>query len=443
MFSQRRISKSALFGFSWCFAIISLPQIILKPINSSLSTVDFVSTLIFLFLLVASLLKIPLRVDQTGRQLLVYLLYVFTVFFFYAAYIDPYKYLENVAYLIRTTAIFAPLLIIPYLSCDFEVADRTIKISVAVALLSTFYIILAYAGGNEVYGAHQTFAFDGKRLVKRLGGLPGETGAFAFSVLVLVELAIVHFVLKTPRKFVSLCILASCLIVIFLAFKFSVARVLFINFGVFCGFIFLSRLTSWPQKIFSILGLVFAYILIQLASLSGDMLNSLAGGFSRISLEGGVSVATSGRFDHWVNTVSLLKSNVFYLLFGVGNRMGGTILGHATENLFLFSALEVGLFGSFLLIVLFSGILAPIFQAHRKNNIIATGYLAIWAGAFAHSLLNDIFTYYQAFPALLLSTAWMARILKKNDAEANVSNVPVIYTADTMRQSVQHRSSEP
>lgn len=412
------VNRSGAFFVLFCFLLIALPQISLKPIESDLSTVDIVSSLSLLVYFFAGLYYGGARVGPASRALLVYLGYVIVSFLFHAALSHRPEYIENTAYLIRTIAIFSPVIAAPMFLIGPHDFNRGIKLSILFAVVANFAIILMYSRGGDAFGAHQTFAFDGQRLTKRLGGLPGETGAYSFAVLIVAELLIVHYFINGRSYLFRNAAAIVAVALVFLAFKYSVARVMIVHFAVFCAFIFLSNVTSAIKKVFTILGAILAVTLAQILSISQSTFEQIAVGFSRLSFSAGINGATSGRFFHWSNVVEYLANDPWALIFGVGNRMGTVVLGHATENLLLFVLLEVGLVGGVLLFICFFRMLGPVYRAHRAGNALATGYVAIWLGAVVHALLNDIFTYYQAFPGLLFATAVLSELLRRNEAES-------------------------
>ena len=191
-----------------------------------------------------------------------------------------------------------------------------------------------------------------------------------------------------------------------------------LNFVIFWLCIYFTRLTPPTAKIMIPLGISVA----ALAALPfmGEATGRLFARFQNIG-SAGFNTLSSGRGYHWERAIELWTSDPMTMLFGVGNRMGGQLLGHAVENFVLFHLLDFGMLGAALFFAFLGVTLRPIASYSLRKNRAAQGMFVLWLAVLSQWMFNDLNTFYQTFPALMLLTVWCGAWLQAGahqDAQA-------------------------
>jgi len=383
-----------------------VPQILIKPLGGNISTIDMLAPLILAF----CFLKTKIHLNSVSKWLIVFIIYLLTSFFINAVtYGYSSLYLDRSTVLLRTVAIWGPLFLVPYLPADgFPKAARWFAI---ISISATAFASAAYTIGYDGFNAHQTLQFAGtKGLTQRLGGFVGETGNFAFTAFVGFAFAVV-FLVSCENKFrkrIFYAVIAA--ISFYLALRGSVARVMILNVATLFTMLYFSKFANGYVKLFTLFlgSFAVAFVSQNLEALS--KFRALERLFS--SNTGSFNALSSGRGAHWVNSIELWTLDLSNLLFGVGNRMSGQILGHVVENVFIYHLVSYGVIGTIIFFIFFATLLAPILKYSLRKNPIAQGMFAIWFSVLIQWQFNDINHFYQTFPALILLTAWCGKWLK-------------------------------
>ncbi|MDK8019661.1 hypothetical protein [Klebsiella michiganensis] len=232
------IKKSNLsYALIIAFIVIILPQVILKPIGGDLSIVDIGAPLIIAYCVFRSQLKLP----PPQKYLLVFIFYLLVSYLIMMLF-GGVEYQESSPYLIRMLSLYAPIFLVPYLGNDEKQFVKFGRVFVVISLIATVVIILLYISGWTGVSAHQTTEGDDGLKVNRLGGLPGESGAFAYNILFVFYMSLIVYLVAAKKWLIKIVSFGLTLVVLFLSFKYSLARVIVICAGavIVCGYFFTS-----------------------------------------------------------------------------------------------------------------------------------------------------------------------------------------------------------
>ena len=404
------IKKSNLsYALIIAFIVIILPQVILKPIGGDLSIVDIGAPLIIAYCVFRSQLKLP----PPQKYLLVFIFYLLVSYLIMMLF-GGVEYQESSPYLIRMLSLYAPIFLVPYLGNDEKQFVKFGRVFVVISLIATVVIIILYISGWTGVSAHQTTEGDDGLKVNRLGGLPGESGAFAYNILFVFYMSLIVYLVAAKKWLIKIVSFGLTLVVLFLSFKYSLARVIVICAGavIVCGYFFTSM--SLIKKYF-----LFLMTLLICSSaiffVSPDSLDLSKYRLSNVASTDMNSVS-SGRVSHWIDAVTLYVESPFNIIFGVGHRMSVRFLGHAVENFFIQNLLDYGIVGTILFIMFLWVLLKPIIKDSRAKNGISVAILLVFTGIFLQWQFNDINTYYQTYPATLFFLSWWSQICRKRNA---------------------------
>lgn len=314
---------------------------------------------------------------------------------------------------VRFALIYAPALFAFVLPLDVRTFARSGTAAMSIAVAMSLYVTLRYRGGDADYFAHQTLIDETGRFIRRLGGLPGETGAFSFNALVTYQLLIFFLALGGRRRAAQAALLAYPLFVGFI-FYFAQARI-----GLAIGGLFFLLAVGF-SGLFSRRGL----LLVALGATA-----AVAAAVWRVDLDantrlllrlsalwtGDAADLTSGRLSHWGAALDLWAVNP---LIGYGHGNSILILGHSVENLVLQALADYGLVGAALLGLLLVRLGGPLFS---RSSAHGTANLLLAATALTTLLqwqVNDINTYNQTFPILAMVAVIQRRLLRAERAAA-------------------------
>ncbi|HBT3010391.1 TPA: hypothetical protein MBE92_002972 [Klebsiella pneumoniae] len=391
------------------FIVIVLPQVILKPIGGDLSIVDIGAPMVIAYCIFRHRLKLP----PPQKYLLIFIFYLLVSFLTMMLF-GGIEYQESSPYLIRMVSLYAPVFLVPYLSDDETQFVKFGKVFVVISLIATVVIIALYISGWTGVSAHQTTESDDGLTVNRLGGLPGESGAFAYNILFVFYMSLIVYLVAERKWIKKIVMFGGTLIVLFLSFKYSLARVIVICAGavILCGYFFTS--ISIVKKYFLFL-FTFLVCSTSLFFVSPDSLDLSKYRLSNVASTDMNSVS-SGRVSHWIDAVALYAESPFNVVFGVGHRMSVPFLGHAVENFFIQNLLDYGIVGTILFVIFLWFLLKPIIKNAKTKNGISVAILLVFTGIFLQWQFNDINTYYQTYPATLFFLSWWSQICRKRNA---------------------------
>ncbi len=314
---------------------------------------------------------------------------------------------------IRFALIYAPALLAFTLPLDLRGFARIGTAAMALAVGMTLYVTFQYQRGDVDYFAHQTLIDETGRFIRRLGGLPGETGAFSFNALVTYQL-LVFFLALGGRRLAAQAALLAYPLFVGVVFYYAQARIGLAIGGLFfvlaLGF---SRLFSGRALLLIGLGAAAAVMLAVWRYDPGAntrMLLRLSGLWT-----GEVADVTSGRLEHWGEALDLWLVNP---IFGYGHGNSIFILGHSVENLVLQALADYGLVGAALLGLLLVRLGGPLFS---RSSAFGTANMLLAATAVTTLLqwqVNDINTFNQTFPVLALVVVMQRRLLRAERAAA-------------------------
>ncbi|HCD8032720.1 TPA: hypothetical protein ND652_004804, partial [Klebsiella aerogenes] len=185
--------------------------------------------------------------------------------------------------------------------------------------------------------------------------------------------------LVAERKWIKKIVMfGGTLIVLFLSFKYSLARVIVICAGavILCGYFFTS--ISIVKKYFLFL-FTFLVCSTSLFFVSPDSLDLSKYRLSNVASTDMNSVS-SGRVSHWIDAVALYVESPFNVVFGVGHRMSVRFLGHAVENFFIQNLLDYGIVGTILFVIFLWFLLKPIIKNAKTKNGISVAILLVFTG---------------------------------------------------------------
>ncbi|WP_434028933.1 hypothetical protein [[Pseudomonas] boreopolis] len=396
-------------------AYMVLPQFFLR-LGEQLSIIDLLAPVVLL----AAFIRRRLYLPSAAKLLIAFIAYFFAIYGVRGIVTGENEYWTQAPYLFRMLFILCPAFIGFYMPGDRRLLARALRVSSFLAILALTVILVAYAMGTTMFDATQTFDFAGDgQIMHRLGGLPGETGAFAFNALYVCEVALVALVFNSRRRVVGILLFIFVCGLLVAGLRYSLARVMILNFISFLMVVFLFSRSSISKKILVFFVLIIGGVgLSQLTSLSSDylsvVLERFAGGASNINS------LSSGRVSHWEDALVILGGDMSAVLFGIGNRMSNPFMGHVTENLFINVLLEYGVVGSVIFFSFLYKFLQPVVRSALRGDSMSVGFFSIWIATFVHWQINDVITYYQTFPVLLFVTAWLSRVISNDQTNINI-----------------------
>lgn len=389
------------------FVVIVLPQLILKPFGGDLSVVDIGAPLVIIFCLFRERLFVP----KTQSLLLLFIFFVVFIYFILLIF-GSEKYIENSPYLIRMLSMYAPVFLTPYLSKNPNSFFKFGRVFVVLSLISTSIIIVLYTQGWGNFNAHQTIAESDGNVFNRLGGLPGESGAFAYNILFIFYMASIVFFVASKSWIIKVGSFILVMLVVFFSFKYSLARVIVICVAAVLGIGYLISNISFAKKYTIVIFFASCFI----AWLSFSNVNIDFSQYRLANISGAdANSLSSGRVSHWIDGVNLIIKNPEVLIFGIGHRMSVVFLGHAVENFFLQNILDYGIIGTLVFVFFLLSMLRPIVINAKLEGGVSVAVLVVFSGIFLQWQFNDINTYYQTYPATLFFLSWWSSIcLSKN-----------------------------
>ena len=412
----------------FAFCSICVPQLLVEipELSERVKTPD-------LFAVIAvplALLLYASRCSPGKLQFTTFLTFAFAaVVIFVRILLDSNRelYLENLPHLARLFSILAPLFLVVAMPSDRKTLYRfTIGFGV-LATGASIAIALLYHFGSTAFDAHQTFARQGGDLTHRLGGLPGESGAFAFNATVGIQLLLVGLAMAKLRKQYYLALWILFPLFIALVYHESLARISLLNSLVF----FSVSLVGVNHSRFSSRFLLLMIVLVGsttflLLSAAGNPLADVE--VERVNFSGSLDGLSSGRLSHWKVASEVWLDSPGYVLFGMGHRAPDFILDHPVENMVLFHLVNYGIIGTVLFGCLYASLAWPILRAGIRGDFGGGAFSAMLLSILVQWQVNDVNLYYQTFPCLLFFSAWYRSVLeneKKDIEEKRVVAHPV------------------
>lgn len=327
--------------------------------------------------------------------------------------------IEHALFPIRHLFLFSPALI-----AFIFVPNKFVfqKLGLTVAFVSVLFILFMsymYSIGINKYDAHQGLSINEINrgfYFKRMGGIPGESGAYAFHAF-FVWAFFLFFVFLNRMWFIGYFLLASTPAWSLLIFTTSQSRIIVLTtiaflistlfdrslfkrrngilIALFIGSLLLG--TFGALEIFDIEIPINRYVLMRFEGI-------LAGNFEASQL-------SSGRVDNWIEVLGYWLYNP---LLGYGYRNAGSLLDVPAENFFVQGLAEYGIivFG-ILCVFLFKiwKLLRAASPGNVPNSVAASGGIlrAFMVAAFVQWQVNDINTYWQTFPMMLALCVLFAR----------------------------------
>ena len=337
----------------------------------------------------------------------------------------------NMLYPIRNLFLYAPALLAFHLAVP---RDMLARLGFRFTLLAVLFVLVMcgfYIAGSELFNAHQTLETAAKegvwsRRIHRLGGIVGETGAFGFHAVLVFEL-MVFFAFLGGRMRLAYALLFLSLPYVVFVYAQCQTRVSLANGLLFFAILVYSRdvMGRFQATFLTLFGAIAIGVFLwqefaqnaQLVSAYVTADNLLLSRFAGLFSGEGEGLDTSGRLEHWTEIVKWIGVNP---IFGYGSRTLAIVLGYAMENFFLqgladWGAVVFGLFIAFLVWLRRSLHMGDIpadgrFVAERRAG---AALKAILVASFLQWQVNDINTFFQAFPMLGVVTILYVNRLKR------------------------------
>lgn len=346
---------------------------------------------------------------------------------------ERWLYRENLPYLARLFSIHAPLLLIAVMPRDRQSLSRWLLGFGLLATMTSLVIAVLFHFGSTAFDAHQTFARQGGELTHRLGGLQGETGAYAFNATMGIQLLLVGLAMREMRKRFYLMLWIAFPLYVALIFHESLVRIALLNSLVF--FFVAVVGVNHSRK-----SLRFVVLLLLLMCIGGSFMLSAAGNplvdvnVDRVSFDGSLDQLSSGRWSHWVAASDAWLDDPTYVLFGMGHRASDFVLNHPVENLVVFHLANYGIVGSLLFAGLYGMLAWPVLRQGIRGDFACGVFSAILISVFMQWQVNDVNLYYQTFPCVLFFTAWYSSVLQQQTV-SGASAVPSAAVAAQLPSS--------
>lgn len=290
---------------------------------------------------------------------------------------------------LRLTLILGPLVASSTVQLSPQQAASLLRFVAAGAVIGVGGSVVAYMNGIDAVFAHQTLAV-GETRVNRLGGLVGETGAFAFYTL--VGVGAVMMVGARTKRMVPAGLLAVGLWVASL--NFTAARVSLITVTPLV-LVLAWRMRYWGRSrwlIPIVFGAALVAVLVSLDTIVGSTVASRS-----LDVADGKSL-TSGRSERWENLLSGFLANP---LIGRGYR-SSELVG-TSENLLVQLLAEFGALGALVVAMSIQQIGKITYRAAARLGSVESAVVgALLGGMLLQWMVNDISTYHQAMPLALV-----------------------------------------
>ncbi|MEM6438921.1 MAG: O-antigen ligase family protein [Pseudomonadota bacterium] len=361
---------------------------------------------------------------------------------------------EQVLYPVRHLFIFGPGLLAFALKPPPRAFVRLGLFAFTAAAIFVIFMTLAYMAGSDAFNAHQSLRDGGivgaapsspllGNYFKRMGGIVGESGAYAFHGLFVIA-ALTVFAFLGGMSRLGYVLIAATPLWALMVFATSQSRILLLTLGAFLLVLLLDRRVVTRSLALTVCLAVAAAVgaaalLVVVLDLSVPINPLLALRFQAL-LEGRVSGVqlTSGRLEHWGNVVELLAYNP---VLGYGYRNVGFMLDHGVENFFLQGLSEFGFIG----FVFFLAFLFRIWRAMGREMIGSPArdqrakavMRAMLAAALVQWQVNDINTYWLTFPMMIALSilvishtgSWTSAAARPGDAGSRADPAPRVLPA--------------
>ncbi|TWU60179.1 hypothetical protein Poly51_04540 [Rubripirellula tenax] len=324
---------------------------------------------------------------------------------------DRRLYQENLPHLARLFSIHSLLFLVVAMPTDRQFLSRSLIAFGCLATFASVCIAVLYHFGSGAFDAHQTFERDGGASVHRLGGLVGESGAYAFNATMGFQLLLAGLAMVNKRRlyFIALWIVFPVLVA--LIYHESLVRISLLMSILF----FLICVTVVNHSATALRGLLAVSILsvvtvVILMSAAGHPIGDIQ--IDRLEFDGDANRLSSGRVANWVEAADVWTSEPMWILFGMGHRASDFVLMHPIENMAVFHLVNYGLIGSALFLMLYGYIFAPIFKQALRGDFAGGVFSALILSVLVQWQVNDINLYFQTFPIVLFFSAWYSSNLR-------------------------------
>ncbi|MDA8744868.1 hypothetical protein N9N28_09580 [Rubripirellula amarantea] len=342
---------------------------------------------------------------------------------------NRHLYLLDTPQLGRLFSIHVPLFLVAAMPLDRKWLTRCLIVFGALAVAVTLIIATLYHFGSTAFDAHQTFQRDGGELFHRLGGLQGETGAFAFNATIGIQILLAGLAMAGRKRLFWIGL--WCVLPVYLAFIYheSLVRVSVLNTLVFFAFSVLGVNHSAAKSRFAMRGFVLlGAMLVLLLSVTEYPILDVE--IERANMDGNLNQLSSGRVAHWIAGIEQTFDSPTYAIFGMGYRAPEFVLGHPVENFFVFHLATYGLLGSALFFALYGVLAWPTVRSALRGDFASGIFTAMMLAVVMQWQVNDVNLYYQTFPVLLFFSAWFASINWQENASRESGSTVVAKTAD-------------
>lgn len=333
---------------------------------------------------------------------------------------------RSVLYPIRAVFIYAPALAAFHINLSPQKFARHGYRWMMAGVLFTLAVSLAHMAGSTSFYAHQTLEMGTIRnwttRVHRLGGIVGESGAFAFHAVLVFQL-LIFFAFMSERTRLGRRLLTLFTPYLLFVFYLSQTRIVLLTGLIFVTLMLFNRLivprrtailialSAFGSVVLGAFWLITSRLTLQMLDLGSSVMLLRFQGF--FTGESGESLSSSGRVNHWREVSEYILMNP---LFGYGQRTVSQILNHAVENFFLQNLVDYGIIG----LLLYFLVLRWLWRSMDASNLPASPsrdtlrigaavLKAIMIASFVQWQVNDINTYFQAFPMLAVSAVLFAR----------------------------------
>jgi len=276
-----------------------------------------------------------------------------------------------------------------------------------------------YSLGVDWYNAHQGLTVNDlsqRFYFRRMGGIPGESGAYAFHGMFMWAFFL-FFVFLNRMNGLGYILFAMTPAWAFMIFATSQSRIVVLSTLTFIGVSLFDRALFLRRNgvlLSLFIGATFfgAFMAFQVFDADLPINRYVALRFEGI-IAGNfeASKLSSGRTDNWL---SVMNNWIYNPIFGYGYRNTAGLLGVPTENFFIQGLADYGLI-VFVILCVFLFKLWMLLTFAAPGNVPASvgaagGILrAFIVAAFVQWQVNDINTYWQTFPMMLAICVLFAR----------------------------------
>lgn len=277
-----------------------------------------------------------------------------------------------------------------------KAAERLLLAVGVAGALGAILSLVAYRLGVEAVFAHQTALREG-RLENRLGGIVGEAGAFGNYVYVSTGALLVWATVKRVRWTVAAAVAALSVVL----FQASLSRASFLATLILFSAVTVGWLAADGRARAALpVALAGAGLMAVIAAPAVAQADAFLRVFGRAP--GQPVDLSSGRTDNWEVGLAHVRDNPW---LGVGYRGSPVVLGVNTENLVVGLLVDFGPILACVVLVLLLRHVLPIPTGGsypRGHRLVLTGLVV---GQYAQWMFNDIASYHQAFPLMLITLA--------------------------------------